>query len=100
MFDIDLLRSKLDIVEIINNVVPLKKYGSTYKGCCPFHQEKTPSFNVNPVKQLYHCFGCHKGGDVFEFIMESKGISFKQTIKELADSVGLTLEENKPIIKN
>lgn len=94
MFDLDLLKSKLDIVEIINAVLPLKKYGHSYKGCCPFHQEKTPSFNVNPEKQLYHCFGCHKGGDVFEFIMELKGISFKQTIKELADSVGFTLEEH------
>jgi DNA primase len=91
MFDLDLLKSKLDIVEIINAVLPLKKYGHSYKGCCPFHQEKTPSFNVNPEKQLYHCFGCHKGGDVFEFIMELKGISFKQTIKEFA-LFGLNIE--------
>lgn len=94
MFDLDLLRSKLDIIEIINEVVPLKKNGPSYKACCPFHVEKSPSFNVNPEKQLYHCFGCHKGGDVFEFIMEYKGISFKQAIKELADKAGVQLETN------
>jgi len=92
MFDLDLLKSKLDIVEIINTVVPLKKYGPSYKGCCPFHSEKTPSFNVNPMKQLFHCFGCHKGGDVFEFIMILKGISFKETIAMLAKEAGITLE--------
>jgi hypothetical protein len=92
MFDLDLLKSKLDIVEIINTVVPLKKYGPSYKGCCPFHSEKTPSFNVNPMKQLFHCFGCHKGGDVFEFIMILKGISFKETIAVLAKEAGITLE--------
>ncbi len=92
--DIELLRSKLDIVSIIEEFTPLKKNGPAYKGCCPLHPEKSPSFSVNPDKQLYHCFGCHKGGDVFSFIMEKKGLSFKDTLYELADKVGLQFEKN------
>ena len=66
---IDALLARADVVEVINQRVPLKKAGVTYKACCPFHQEKTPSFNVNPQKQFYHCFGCGAHGDALKFIM-------------------------------
>ncbi|HQA38819.1 MAG TPA: CHC2 zinc finger domain-containing protein, partial [Kiritimatiellia bacterium] len=62
------IRARIDIVELIGARVTLKKSGGTFKGCCPFHREKTPSFHVNPVKQFYHCFGCGESGDIFTFL--------------------------------
>ena len=68
MTDIDLIKSKIDIVDFIGKYLTLKKAGANYKGLCPFHQEKTPSFMVSPEKQIWHCFGCNRGGDVFKFL--------------------------------
>lgn len=69
---VEQIRQASDIVEVISSYVPLKRAGGTFKALCPFHNEKTPSFNVNPQRQTFHCFGCHKGGDVFTFVREQK----------------------------
>ncbi len=89
--DKDFIRSRLDIVELIESYIPLKKAGANYKANCPFHKEKTPSFVVNPAKQIYHCFGCHRGGDIFSFVMEWEQITFPEAIQRLADRCGYTL---------
>ena len=81
---IDDLLNRADIAEVINARVPLKKAGSTYKACCPFHDEKTPSFNVNPQQQFYHCFGCGASGDALKFLMEYDGLSFVEAVESLA----------------
>jgi len=87
------IKEKLDIVDIIRDYVPLKASGSNFKANCPFHNEKTASFMVSPEKQIYHCFGCGKGGDVFKFIMEIEGLDFVETLKLLAPKAGVTLEQ-------
>lgn len=92
---IETLLSRVDIVEVINQRVPLKKAGATYKACCPFHQEKSPSFNVSPVKQFYHCFGCGASGDALKFIMEYEGLSFIEAVESLAAQVGLEVPRVK-----
>ena len=70
------IRAANDIVDVIGAVLPLKRAGANFIALCPFHKEKTPSFNVNPHKQIFHCFGCHKGGDVFTFLREYENLSF------------------------
>jgi DNA primase len=89
------LLAKADIVDVINQRVPLKKAGATYKACCPFHQEKTPSFNVNPQKQMYHCFGCGASGDAVKFLMEYDGLSFVEAIETLASQMGLVVPRER-----
>lgn len=84
-----------DIVDVISGYVSLKKAGNSYKGKCPFHNEKTPSFSVSPDKQLYHCFGCGVGGNVITFMMEIENISFLEALELLADRVGITLPKNQ-----
>lgn len=85
------VKSRVDIVDIIGGYVPLRKAGKNYLGLCPFHGEKTPSFNVSPERQTYHCFGCGKGGDVFSFLMEIEGLTFPEALEQLAHRVGVTL---------
>ena len=92
----DQLRERLSIVDVISRRVPLVKKGQNYWGCCPFHNEKTPSFSVSEDKGFYHCFGCGKHGDIISFTMESEHIDFKTAISELADMAGLKLPEYKP----
>jgi DNA primase len=87
------IKSKLDIVEIIGESVPLRKAGTTYKGLCPFHGERTPSFVVTPARQSWHCFGCGLGGDVFSFVMQREGIDFPEALKRLAARAGVELDE-------
>ena len=81
---IDDLLSRIDIIEVIGNVVQLKKHGSGYKGLCPFHSENTPSFNVSNTKQFYHCFGCGASGDVIKFLRDHDGLTFIEAIEKLA----------------
>ena len=88
---IDLVRSSSDIVQIIQGYVPLKATGSSFKGLCPFHNEKTPSFHVEPQRQIFHCFGCNEGGDVFKFIMLYDKLSFIQVVEQLATQAGIKL---------
>lgn len=91
------IRSASDIVDIIGAVLPLKRAGANFTALCPFHKEKSPSFNVNPHKQIFHCFGCHKGGDVFKFICEYENLSFVEAVKRLADRASIPLEfDNQP----
>lgn len=86
------IRTASDIVEIIGNYVPLKKAGANFTALCPFHKEKTPSFNVNPQRQIFRCFGCGKGGDVFTFVQEYEGIGFMDAIRRLAERAKIPLE--------
>jgi len=90
---IDELKSRADLVRIIEPYAPLKKKGANWMGCCPFHQEKTPSFSVNPSKGFYKCFGCGKGGDAFAFVMEIEGLSFFEAVKSIAEVSGVPLPE-------
>jgi DNA primase catalytic core len=86
---IDDLTARADIVELIGSRVELKKAGREYRACCPFHNEKTPSFWVSPVKQFYHCFGCGAHGTALGFLMEYDKLSFPEAIEELASRLGL-----------
>ncbi|HEV8366959.1 MAG TPA: DNA primase [Pyrinomonadaceae bacterium] len=88
---VDDLKRQADIVRVIQDYVQLKKKGANWMACCPFHKEKTPSFSVSPTKELFYCFGCHKGGTVFNFVMEIEGVGFAEAIKIVADRVGMPL---------
>ncbi len=85
------IRDRANILEVISQYVSLKKAGKNYKGLCPFHSEKTPSFMVNEAKQMFHCFGCGEGGDVFAFLMKMEHLSFPQAVEQLAKRYGVTL---------
>ena len=86
------IKSRLDIVDLISEHVDLKRSGQNYKGLCPFHSEKTPSFTVSQSKQIFHCFGCHKGGDIFAFVMNYENMAFQEAISYLADKAGVKYE--------
>jgi DNA primase len=91
------IRAASDIVDVIGSYLPLKRAGANFTALCPFHKEKTPSFNVNPQKQIFHCFGCHKGGDVFTFVKEYENIGFMDAVRRLAERAKIPLEfENTP----
>jgi DNA primase len=85
------VKQQADIVRVIGEYVRLKKSGQSFTGLCPFHQEKTPSFNVHPVRQIYHCFGCGVGGDVFKFVMEMDKIPFPEAIRAVAEKCGIAI---------
>lgn len=95
MDDVELIKSKINVVDLISEYLPLKKSGINFKASCPFHQEKTPSFMVSPERQIWHCFGCQKGGDVFKFLMEKEGWDFKESLEFLAQKTGVTLKRGK-----
>lgn len=90
---IEEIRSKNDIVDVISGYVRLQKKGSSYFGLCPFHNEKSPSFSVSPGKQMYYCFGCGVGGNVFTFLMEYENYTFQEAVRYLADRCGVELPE-------
>lgn len=92
---VDEVRERTDIAEVISRHVSLVRRGRNMVGLCPFHQEKSPSFNVIPDKGIYHCFGCQAGGDVFRFLMTLEGLSFIEAVKELAEPIGVTIEERE-----
>ncbi len=96
MSAIEEVKSRLDIVEVIGERVPLKKAGRSYKGLCPFHQERTPSFFVFPESQHYHCFGCGAGGDVFTFVMQLERLEFPEALQLLARRAGVMLRPPTP----
>ena len=89
---IDRIRDQADIVDIISQDVELKRRGINYFGACPFHDEKTPSFSVSPSKQIYHCFGCGNGGNVFTFLMEFQKLTFFEAVKTLADKYNIVID--------
>ena len=88
---IDDLRRQADIVRVIQDYVQLKKKGANWMACCPFHKEKTPSFSVSPTKEIFYCFGCHKGGSVFTFVMEIERVAFPEAVKIVAEKSGVPL---------
>ena len=90
---IEEVRQKNDIVDVLSGYVKLQKKGSSYFGLCPFHNEKSPSFSVSRQKQMYYCFGCGAGGNVFTFLMEYENYSFPEAVKVLADRAGVDLPE-------
>ncbi|MFQ5598941.1 MAG: DNA primase [Candidatus Krumholzibacteriia bacterium] len=89
---VERVREATDIIELIGQYVNLKRSGRSFKGLCPFHTEKTPSFMVGPERQMFYCFGCQKGGDAFTFVMEHDGISFVEALRALGDRVGIAVE--------
>ena len=91
---IEEVRQRADIIDVISDVVHLKQSGKNYKGLCPFHQEKTPSFTVSPDKQIYHCFGCGSGGNVFKFLMQTEDLTFVEAVKRLAGRYQVALPES------
>src|SRR6476469_5495832 len=90
---IDDLRLQANIVQVVQEYVPLKRAGATYKGLCPFHSEKTPSFHVNPDKGFFHCFGCGVGGDVFKFLELHEKVGFQDAVRMLAQKFGVAIPE-------
>ena len=93
---VDELNNRLNIVDVVSSYVPLNKKGTNHWGLCPFHHEKTPSFSVNESKQIFHCFGCGKGGGAIRFVMEMENLSFPDTVRKLAAQVGLEVPEGSP----
>ncbi len=89
------LLTRVDIVDLVDSYVPLKKAGANYAACCPFHSEKTPSFTVSPAKQFYHCFGCGAHGTAIGFVMEYQGIGFIDAVKDLASRAGMQVPETE-----
>lgn len=90
---VDEIKARIGVYELISQYVQLKKAGQNYKACCPFHSEKTASFVVSPEKQIFHCFGCNKGGDIFSFVQEMEGVTFPEAVQILADKAGLKVEK-------
>src|SRR5690554_7002588 len=93
---IDDLLDRVDIVEVVDQRVKLKKTGKNYSACCPFHDEKTPSFTVSPDKQFYYCFGCGASGNAVGFIMDYERISFPEAVENLAHNAGLEIPREAP----
>src|SRR3989338_1180487 len=96
---VDQIKSRIDILSLVESYIKLEKAGKSWKGKCPFHNEKTPSFFVSPERGSYYCFGCGASGDIFTFVEEFEGLDFKGALKLLADKAGVVLEiyskENK-----
>jgi len=89
---IERVRAAADMVEVVSGHTELRQRGVRYLGLCPFHDERTPSFSVDPVEKLYYCFGCQAGGDIFTFLEEKEGLDFRDAVEQLADRYGVELE--------
>jgi len=93
---IEEIRNRLDIVEVVGSYLPLRRSGHNHLGLCPFHGEKSPSFNVNAVRQIFHCFGCGVGGNVFNFVMRMEGLTFPEAVRRLGERVGIEVAQEAP----
>lgn len=93
MSEIEEIKTRLDIVDVIREYMPVKAAGASFQALCPFHNEKTPSFTISPDKQVWHCFGCGRGGDLFSFVMEKESLNFSEALRMLAKKAGVTLKE-------
>ncbi len=94
------IKDRLDIAEVLGSYIQVKKAGTNYKAVCPFHNEKSASLMISPQKQIWHCFGCHEGGDIFGFVIKYENVEFKEALKILADRAGVKLPEYKPVNQN
>ena len=92
LLTVEQIKARADILDIVSEFVQLKRCGRNYFGLCPFHEEKTPSFSVNPSMAIFHCFGCGKGGNAISFIMEYEKIGYVEALKRLADRYGIEIE--------
>src|SRR5688572_2390487 len=92
---LDRVKDSADIVEVISQYTDLRRAGARMTGLCPFHDERTPSFSVDPVAKLYHCFGCQEGGDVISFIQEKEGLDFNEAVETLAERYGVEIERDR-----
>jgi len=99
MDNVQEIKNRLNIIDIVGEYVTLKKAGRTHKACCPFHKEKTPSFTVSEEKQLFYCFGCGVGGDMFKFVEMQERVDFQEALRILADKAGVTLEQHQSGVK-
>ena len=91
---IEEIKARTDLADLIAGYgIQVKRAGGSYKACCPFHHEKTPSFNIQPSKGFYHCFGCGESGDVIKFVMKYEGLGFVEAAKKLAEAANITIEE-------
>src|SRR5216683_3414002 len=91
----DRVKQQADIVRVVGEYVRLKKTGKDFSGLCPFHQEKTPSFTVSPIKQIFYCFGCGKGGDVYNFVMDMEKCEFPEAVKLVAEKCGIAIPRSR-----
>ena len=90
------VKSRLDVAEVISRYMPLKRAGVNFRGLCPFHGEKTPSFHVTPARQIWHCFGCGEGGDVISFVQKIEKLEFREALEMLAEQAGIELPSFDP----
>src|SRR3989344_5281204 len=100
MDEVARIREKTDLIALISEFIPLKKTGRNFKANCPFHNEQTPSFVVSPERQIWHCFGCGKGGDAFTFLMEYENLEFVEALRILAKKTGIELSESDFVKKD